>query len=563
MYTVPPLIKTKMRSRREPSARQAKENGTGALGRRNATLHLYLKLQRGFRATKEVILQIERMARENPVTLMSLILHCRAFRRNRGKGEISAAVKAMYCVRICNFELYKANLDAFIAIGCKKDLLRLWEIGKILEESNFFIESPDFEMEFWALKIFQQNPHDSNLWMKYAPGYKSSIQKRHKACSVLAKLLYPDVDCGRLRQFNYRIFKRESMRKAQVFESVVKVDGFAPTKQFLGNLPSRCFWKNRNVFFAWNPDYYLNDVAGGALELQARDVMPHEPVKYYIDQQRPRPCHLVELTWTSIVNRYKRKKPSGRNFLVVMQASTSMFQKRNSKDAASVYAAVSLLLLLTELCKSRRFISFGSEPAWQQLIGDSLLERVASVCALPWSHKTDMDKTWEFIFRYYQACCGQKAPDTLVILSDMQPDATERPPSGLPSSLHVKWQSVFAKNAIPMPTVVYWNIQKTAPGQVGSYAPGVCEVSGFDRSVLSQVLARKIIDPAETLSRALKPFRPRVSVPQSKSDRKKIPRFWIPHLRGLSSKLSSARLGSLPDRRNAKSKIRKNRPQIS
>ncbi|KAL0232557.1 hypothetical protein GEMRC1_011304 [Eukaryota sp. GEM-RC1] len=219
---------------------------------------------------------------------------------------------------------------------------------------------------------------------------------------------------------------------------------------------------------------------------------------------------LINNQWNTL--KYEMEKvitasENGRHVLPVIDVSGSM-------SAAQVMdIAIGLGVLCSQLSSiPNHFITFHETPSVVRFDpNDDVFSVFKAVKASSWGESTNIDACCELLLKLLT---DTNVPTdyvfTILILTDGQFDQLVVDDS----TFYERMKGRFEAAGYPLPRIVFWNLNATAPGfPVSGKEQGVQMVSGYSQSLLKQVLSQdftletvKNLTPEQTLREALESF---------------------------------------------------------
>lgn len=167
--------------------------------------------------------------------------------------------------------------------------------------------------------------------------------------------------------------------------------------------------------------------------------------------------------------------------LVMADVSGSMYGRPLS-------ISVSLALYFAEHNKGyfhNKFMTFSAQPELVPVYGDTLQEKLQSIESSHWDMNTDFNLAMDTILRAAQGCPVEEVPKVLYVISDMEFDVAQGQGYWLerhvPTPYHAakeKWDAA----GIPMPTLVFWNVNSHQDQVPTVNEEGVVLISGSSQS---------------------------------------------------------------------------------
>jgi hypothetical protein len=180
------------------------------------------------------------------------------------------------------------------------------------------------------------------------------------------------------------------------------------------------------------------------------------------------------------------------NALAIVDTSGSM-------RGNPIQVALSLGLYLAERNKgtfANHFITFSRNPELQEVVGDTLGDKLRNMSKADWDSNTDLESVFHLILNtaIKNVVPQDEMPSKLFIISDMQFDGAVR--SGNNKTLFEKMREKFADYGYKLPEIVFWNVNAVNPNfPVKVNETGTALVSGCSPSIFKNLLAGKDMTP--------------------------------------------------------------------
>jgi hypothetical protein len=176
------------------------------------------------------------------------------------------------------------------------------------------------------------------------------------------------------------------------------------------------------------------------------------------------------------------------NVIAMVDTSSSM----SVDDNTPLFNAIGLGIRIAEKASpafKNRVLTFNSKPEWFNFgdcSDDDFVAKVQKVRNAPWGGSTDIYAAFRLILDVItqnNIPAADVANMTLVILSDMQIDATERNTDSLYTRIKALYMSAGFETP---PHIVFWNLRKTTGFPTKSDTQNVTMISGFSSVVLNE-----------------------------------------------------------------------------
>lgn len=174
-----------------------------------------------------------------------------------------------------------------------------------------------------------------------------------------------------------------------------------------------------------------------------------------------------------------------------------------SMEGRPMSISVSLALYFAEHNKGffhNKFMTFSAEPELMTVRGETLQEKMRNIEGAHWDMNTDLNKALDTILRAAQGCPIEEVPKVLYVISDMEFDMATKASSYYSYNItpyHAakeKWDAA----GIPMPTVVFWNVNSRQNQVPTVNEEGVVLLSGSSQSTFRYAVDGK--DPMEFMN---------------------------------------------------------------
>lgn len=386
---------------------------------------------------------------------------------------------------------------------------------------NDIFESKLFAEQLIKDKINYDNNETVSLCAKWCPSEKSKYQKKY---NIYNKIMYNILDLD-LTEETDKKNKNEYFRKNYLTPLRNKID-IVETKMCktdwkninYENVPSIATKKYKNAFMKNDEErymQYLNNVSKGIQKINVTGILPHELVKYYLEDFDREIDLTIENQWKTILDNMKKSELFN-ELIAVVDVSGSMFSASNGSIPAQVAIALGLLIsnCSTGLFKNT-VISFHSTPSFHKVTGTSLKEQILSIINADWGFNTNFEKIADLIIDYGKnnKLENNEMPKKLVILSDMQFDEAVREDNDTEKGselelLYNTFSNKFKKNDYEVPKMIYWNLNsdnsKSFP--VNAKVKNTAIISGFSEQLLKIFMTYDDFSPEIILDSILEKY---------------------------------------------------------
>lgn len=292
-------------------------------------------------------------------------------------------------------------------------------------------------------------------------------------------------------------------KKIQIVEALMSSKEWSKIEY--DKLPSKAGLQYRQAFYKNDEERYSDFVGSlkrGEKKVNASTLYPYEIVreyegsmeihdrKYYINFKANNPQNdLLEAMWNNLPDYV------GDNFdnaLAVVDTSGSM-------RGLPIQVALSLGLYLAERNKGEfhnHFITFSGSPQLQEIIGDTLGEKLHNMAKADWQMNTNVEKVFDLILNtaIKNSVPQEELPSKLFIISDMQFDRCVHGNNDV--TLFKNIRERFELEGYIMPELVFWNVNAFSTNfPVTVDQTGTALVSGCSPSIFKNLLAGKDMTP--------------------------------------------------------------------
>lgn len=277
-------------------------------------------------------------------------------------------------------------------------------------------------------------------------------------------------------------------------------------------VPSIASNRYRQAFMEHDEDRYRefieravsDDDEDADVTVNADAIHPHEIVKPLLERHGfgrgsgdmdSDEIRMLEAQWNELPDWMEGRK----GVLPVVDVSGSMNSRRRGNGPKPLYVAISLGLYCAEHNKSAfrdQVMTFSHSPSFVELDGDRLDQRARELKNINWSMNTDIARMFrEMLSRAVEHDVPESAmPEQILIVSDMQFDPSWKPDETAMEAIERRYSDAGYRR----PEIVFWNVDaKQDDSPVKFDEDGTALVSGFDPSIMANVLSGENITPQE------------------------------------------------------------------
>jgi hypothetical protein len=262
----------------------------------------------------------------------------------------------------------------------------------------------------------------------------------------------------------------------------------------------------KNAFQKNAPDAwvgYLSQLTSGETKVNAGAIHPHQILGPYIQcspnsvgwgyssysdsvniQEIPQ---IVEEQWNALPNWMTSNKGG---ILPVVDTSGSMY-------GLPIQVSVSLGIYIAERTEGpfrNHFVTFSSQPKMQKMTGETLHQKLTSVCSAEWGQSTNIEATFEAVLHHAttSGASTEDMPKTILILSDMEFDQCANINETAMQSIRRQYNEA----GFDLPNVVFWNLNaRLGNVPVRLDEQGTALVSGFSPTIMKSILSADNFTP--------------------------------------------------------------------
>lgn len=465
------------------------ENGAVALNStQNAVLDAFGSLAAMKDRNEETILTTWYKAFATDKELaMRLLFYIRDIRGGQGMRRVFRVIARN--MALSNPDLMIKNLDNFLFFGRGDDVLCLLEtpiekdvikwVEKVLEEDIEAIKKDEFP----------------SLLAKWLPSVNTSSEETRYFGRKIAKELG-------LSEKDYRKMLSKLRAKIGIVESLMSQNKW--DKIDFEKLPSKAAMIYSDAFMKHEEERYkkyLMDLAEGNAKVNAGALFPVDVIHKVLEKQYNcslKDRYLLTAMWNSLHNYFDDVEETG---LAVVDTSGSMC-------GTPIEVAISLGMYCADKVRGpfhNHFITFSSNPKLQEIIGDTIVDKVNNLSRADWQMNTDLEKVFNLILStaITNKMKQEDLPAKLYIISDMQFDAARGSGyRGQPKTFMQSMKEKYAENGYNLPAIVYWNVKASDCGMFQATFEGenCAMVSGYSPSLFKSVIDGTEIEVEEVVT---------------------------------------------------------------
>ncbi len=439
----------------------------------DSNLDVFTMLTR-FNNKEDVIKLFNNALNEDSNLALANLLYLLDIRNGKGERRLFKIIYGSLCQ---NYPEYALKILPFIS-----------ELGRydyVLVGLNTPIEKETINLIKQQLELDMKSDTPS-LLAKWLPSHRT-----HGINSLLAKKL---MNVLNMSEKEYRTTLSNLRNKLNLVEKNLtnrEYDNIDFSK-----VPSKAMIKYNESYTKNMPEkfkQYKDSVTKGEKKINTTGLFSYEIIKKIIFG-KDCDTQLYDLMWK---NQKEIIDSKVKNLLVVADTSGSMM----SYGAIPYCTSVGLALYIAERNDGffrNHFITFSEKPTLQEVMGNSLLEKVQNMQQInAWN--TDVDKVFELILKTAQEnnLKQKELPEQILIISDMEFDRGVQSATGTNFN---GWKKAFTEAGYTLPTIIFWNVAGSTNGvPTTKFENDVAMVSGFSTNILSNLLTLDKYSPRDVM----------------------------------------------------------------
>lgn len=382
----------------------------------------------------------------------------------------------------------------------REDVARAYLQQLTLDTESLAANGPAGSVSLAAKWITSENKKDMRVF------YKGLAKRAFPGCSNSCERFRKEI----LRPLRTRIDMVESRMSDMDYASIR-----------YHQVPSKAMSKYVKAFRkhdAARHGQYLESLRKGETSIKGGRLYPHEIVQQIqqeVSEDNDPVLEQLEHQWESMVKSTVDARSLGRT-LVLSDVSSSM-------EGTPMFVSIALGILVSAFSVEpfrNKVITFSERPTFHEIPAEARLrDKIRCMERMPWGGNTDLMAVFRLILSQLVSNvprvqdnsregvsgtrCENVAPDTLVILSDMQFDEALNMRGGDSSSLTVfeTARKMFRDAGFELPTVVFWNLRNSSKNAfpVSQNESGITLFSGPSPSLLNSLLSGVEISPMSIL----------------------------------------------------------------
>ena len=392
---------------------------------------------------------------ENPELTVKIIFVTRDI--SNGKGERELTFKMLEFLRKHCFNTYKLNIKLLIVkYGRIKDLIDM-------ALSNMY---NDIEINILADIIKEDLCKEKpSLAIKWIPREGNANKK---ILYKLISILFPN------KKNNLELYRKEILqplnKKIQTIEQLMCSNNWHNINY--SEVPSQAMKiYGREQSYIWNKDIkllqlgafirhdkerfntFLKKLRKSDIKINTKDIQPQQLVKEVMFKEDLN----INLQWNYIIQKLNIINSSIENSIAAIDVSGSM-------NGYSLEVALALGLIITEFTSKvykKKLITFSNYPIFHHISGETLHEKIQSICNTEWGMTIDIEKVFDLILNNAKIhnIKDENIIKKIFIFTNKQfNDASTSYKKS--KTLFKNIKNRYIESKYKMPELIYWNLSK-------------------------------------------------------------------------------------------------------
>lgn len=382
----------------------------------------------------DAITLFRRAMQEDPQTAVRILFYIRDIRG--GQGERSIFLRCMSFLHAEYPTIYRQVIEHVPKYGRWKDL---FDMGGIC---------PEYKIEVLVKNQLAEDRKSKSpsLMAKWMPTDNCSNKRRKAMAKTWAHLLHKSPR-------DYRLMVSNLRRKIQLVEQNISSNEWGDIDY--SKIPGGAFKKYSKAFARHDHerfDTFINRAKEAPVKEGKKVINTSTLYTYEVfDKVAQGELDVADALWANLPD-YEVQ-----DALVMADVSGSMCGRPMS-------ISVSLALYFAERAKGQfhnKFMTFTAEPQLVEVQGNTLQAKLSNIESSRWESNTDFNKAMDAIFEAAKQSEPEEVPKVLYVISDMEFDAAQSSWRGWGGHSVTPYQANKAKwdaAGIPMPTIVFWNV---------------------------------------------------------------------------------------------------------
>lgn len=229
-------------------------------------------------------------------------------------------------------------------------------------------------------------------------------------------------------------------------------------------VPSRASKIYRNAFQRHDEERFNNfiqKVNAGEEKINASTLYPYDLIESYVGNRgywdfswANKDDPALEALWKNLPNYVA----PGTNAVIIADTSGSMY---NNSKGRPMWSALGLAIYFAEHntgAYHNLWMNFSSNPSWQRLRGETLLQKLHNIDMSNWGGSTNLEGAFNLILETAIAnkVKNSEMPKSIVVISDMEINRCSTPYRW---SFYDMMRAKYERYGYTIPQVIFWNVE--------------------------------------------------------------------------------------------------------
>ena len=463
-----------------------------------------------FATDREILSRFAHAWAEDKNLAMKILFYSRDVRGGLGERRVFRLILAW--LAFFHPESIVRNLKNIPEYGRYDDMLHLLDFSCNQDVLNFIQKQlkndiqhlDEYEAKFGKPVIITDTRANHDLSVMDVQNMLSYCTSEKTGISLLAKWM-PSINAssGETIRYAKKIANHLGMKPAQYRKTLTRLraalnllENYMRIRNYTfdySKQPSKAIFAHRKAFLKNDHDRYssyLDSVTNGTAKLHTRTLYPYEIIQPIVNarytNQDESIGKVLDATWNAQID-----YTQGKNALVVVDGSGSMYWNWGGREVLPAHVALSLAIYFAERNQGifkDHFITFSTTPQLIKIKGKTIVDKVLDAISYDECANTNIEAVFKLILHaaVKHHIPQAELPETIYIISDMEFDACTE---NADITNFEKAKNKFASAGYTLPHIVFWNVESRNRQQpVAMNDRGVTLVSGCSPTIFEQVM---------------------------------------------------------------------------